>query len=203
MRPRKDPRIRREMFIEAATGLFLQYGNEKVSIKAVLEAVGDRSASPSVFYYYFKNKDELYRAVIRHIADTYVSGFEKTFADNGTSLEEKAAALARMMVSSIAANRSISYEGLSAADRGFVLDMKEQVTASLAEMWERFLSGYGLCKDEDVKQISLFIAGGIAQMIMDYLSRSGRSEESERKLVRNMVLFSASVIGFDEGKSNS
>lgn len=59
MRRKKDPEIRREVFIRAAQALFLSRGYESVSVRDVLDAVGERSASPSVFYYYFWRVESL------------------------------------------------------------------------------------------------------------------------------------------------
>lgn len=198
MRPKKDPNIRRETFIEAATGLFFKNGYAGVSINSVLEAVGDRSSSPSVFYYYFSNKDELYHAVIESIAQTYVTGFEKAFAGSDVSPGSRITALIRTMISSLAENRNLSYAGLSSANMSFILDVKEQVTLSLAKMWEQFLTENDLCTEKDPKSVSLFICGGIAEMIMHYFQQGDRSERQEMQLVREMILFAASVLGFSD-----
>ncbi|MSS59135.1 TetR/AcrR family transcriptional regulator [Erysipelotrichaceae bacterium Oil+RF-744-GAM-WT-6] len=56
--------MRKEEFIHAAEQLFLEKGYEHVSIRNVLDAVGNKTASPSVFYYYFSSRDVLYHACI-------------------------------------------------------------------------------------------------------------------------------------------
>ena len=137
MRPKKDPGIRREQFIDAATGLFLQDGYEGVSIKSVLNAVGDRSMSPSVFYYYFASKDELYRAAVEGIANSYVDEFEKVFANDSLSLNEQFMELVEVMHKSLIANRMLISTDISDKNRSFILDMKEQVTASFTCWRER------------------------------------------------------------------
>ena len=47
MKVKKDPKMRREAFIKAATELFVEKGYDAVSIRAVLDAVGDKTASPT------------------------------------------------------------------------------------------------------------------------------------------------------------
>ena len=198
MRPKKDPGIRREQFIEAAAGLFLQHGYADVSVKAVLDAVGDRTASPSVFYYYFADKDELYRAAVEKIANSYVDGFDEAFADTGLSPDAQLMALVQIMHKSLAKNRKLTLTDISRKNRSFILDMKEQVTASFAKMWECFLLQSGLLKDRDPGRLALFLAGGISAMIMAYMTQDVRNEEAEQTLVKDIVLFSASALGLNE-----
>jgi AcrR family transcriptional regulator len=75
----RDYNDRREAFIETSIPLFIYKGYSNVSVRDVLDAVNDKTASPSVFYYYFSSKDELYRSCIEYIAESYISGFEKIF----------------------------------------------------------------------------------------------------------------------------
>ena len=198
MRPKKDPGIRREQFIDAATGLFLQYGYEGVSIKSVLSAVGDRSVSPSVFYYYFANKDELYRAAVEGIANSYVAGFKKVFANDKLSLNEQLMELIEVMHKSLTANRMLIFTDIYDKNRSFILDMKERVTASFTEMWECFLLRSGFLRNQELRRQALFISGGISAMIMDYMMQGVRSEEAEMTLVKEIVIFSASVLGLND-----
>ena len=52
-RRRQDPTIRRSELIDAASRLFLSKGYAATSVRDILDEVGNRTASPSVFYYYF------------------------------------------------------------------------------------------------------------------------------------------------------
>ena len=65
-RPKKDPEIKRKVFIDAARKLFFTKGYDNTSIQDILFAVGNGTAlSPSVFYYYFKSKDDLFEAMVQ------------------------------------------------------------------------------------------------------------------------------------------
>ena len=65
-RPKKDPEIKRKVFMDAAKKLFFTDGYDATSIQDILLAVGNGTAlSPSVFYYYFKSKDDLFEAVVQ------------------------------------------------------------------------------------------------------------------------------------------
>ena len=198
MRPKKDPGIRREQFIDAATGLFLQHGYEGFSIKSVLNAVGDRSISPSVFYYYFASKDELYRAAVEGIANSYVDDFKKVFANDSLSLYEQFLKLVEVMHKSLIANRMLISTDISDKNRSFILDMKEQVTASFTEMWEQFILRFGFLRNQEPRRPALFISGGISAMIMEYMMQGVRNEQTEITLVKEIIIFSASILGFHD-----
>jgi len=72
-RPKKDPNIKRKQFIDEATILFFEKGYDETSIHDILAAVGkDGALSPSVFYYYFKSKDEIFEAVLQEYMKLYI-----------------------------------------------------------------------------------------------------------------------------------
>ena len=65
-RPKKDPEIKRKIFVDAAQKLFFKQGYDNTSIQDILLTVGNGTAlSPSVFYYYFSSKDDLFEAVVQ------------------------------------------------------------------------------------------------------------------------------------------
>lgn len=69
MRKRQDPTIRQNVFLDAAEKLFFSKGYEQTSITDILKAVGD--VSPSVFYYYFSSKEEIFKATMRRFVETH------------------------------------------------------------------------------------------------------------------------------------
>jgi len=72
-RPKKDPNIKRKEFIDQAAVLFFEKGYNDTSIQDILYAVGkDGALSPSVFYYYFKSKDEIFEAVVQDYMNQYI-----------------------------------------------------------------------------------------------------------------------------------
>lgn len=72
-RPKKDPEIKRKAFMDAAAGLFFSKGYDNTSIQDILLAVGSGNAlSPSVFYYYFESKDELFEAMVQQYMKEHV-----------------------------------------------------------------------------------------------------------------------------------
>ena len=153
--------------------------------------------SPSVFYYYFASKDELYRAAVEGIANSYVDEFEKVFANDSLSLNEQFMELVEVMHKSLIANRILISTDISDKNRSFILDMKEQVTASFTEMWEHFLLRFGFLRNQELRRPALFISGGISAMIMEYMMQSVHNEQAEMTLVKEIVIFSASVLGLN------
>lgn len=77
-RKKQDPAIRKGEFIDAATSIFMTRGYEDTSVRDILKALGGESVlSPSVFYYYFKSKEELHEACL----DTYVDRYADEIID--------------------------------------------------------------------------------------------------------------------------
>lgn len=79
-RRRQDPTIRRSELIDAASRLFLSKGYAATSVRNILDEVGNRTASPSVFYYYFKSKEEIYQAVLRQHSERYLQAIDEVVA---------------------------------------------------------------------------------------------------------------------------
>src|ERR1700709_2399568 len=62
--------IKREKILEAAYQRFLHYGYSKTTMN---EIAGDLSMSKALLYYYFPDKSQLYIAVMRRVANDYLS----------------------------------------------------------------------------------------------------------------------------------
>lgn len=199
MRTRKDPGIRQEVFIKAATELFIEKGYEAVSVREVLAAVGDKSASPSVFYYYFSSKDALYHACIESIAGRYVEGFRRQFTQKHETIEEWVLShidyLKNYLKDYLASERNIMMTGSSERNRMFILDMREKVTQQVAALWTESLTSMGGFSHTEAKKLSRFLSGGISEMIYNYMLEENKGSESAEELIRDMVRFSAGTLG--------
>ena len=62
--------IKKEKILEASYQRFLHYGYSKTTMN---EIAGDLSMSKALLYYYFPDKSQLYVAVMRKLADQFIS----------------------------------------------------------------------------------------------------------------------------------
>lgn len=89
-RPKKDPNIKRKVFIEAASKLFFEKGYDNTSIQDILLEVGSGSAlSPSVFYYYFQSKDDLFEVMVQEYMQEHVKNITTILQCSNTSYQER------------------------------------------------------------------------------------------------------------------
>lgn len=89
-RPKKDPYIKRKVFIEAAMELFFAKGYDDTSVQDILLAVGGGTAlSPSVFYYYFQSKDDLFEAAVQTYMQAHIDRIIQVLDDRALTYPHK------------------------------------------------------------------------------------------------------------------
>ncbi len=198
MRTKKDPGIRQEAFIRAATELFMEKGFEAVSVRDVLDAVADKTASPSVFYYYFSSKDALYRACVNAVAQSYLISVGEGFSMEGKTLEEWMRSLISCMESYLLSERNLILIGNSTPNRLFVLDMRDQVTKQVGAMWaESLKEAFGMAP-ADAACLAQFLSGGIGEMMFTFMIEGERDRDSVQKLAGTVVRLCMNTIGLPE-----
>ncbi len=204
MRKRKDPSIRREEFIKVATELFKEKGYEGVSVRNVLAVVGDKSASPSVFYYYFESKDDLYHACIEVMVDRYIEDLRHQFSIKYRTLEDWILYNNTFMrdyliqyLTSDSTRRIVDGSGMSYS---FILNRRYKITQRVAEFWIESLSYTEEFSQCEVWGLAHFLSGGIGEMMYSYLMGEGKSEERARQLVNAMIKFVVRTVGFSKEK---
>lgn len=69
----------REVIIRAATAVFTKYGYKKTTLESIGQTIGKVKSS---FYYYFKNKEDLFEAVIDNEIDQLRNEFENILTSN-------------------------------------------------------------------------------------------------------------------------
>ncbi len=198
MRTQKDPKIRKEEFIHAALALFATNGYENVSVRNVLDAVGNRSASPSVFYYYFKSKEDLYHACIEAAAASYLSGWKSEFEKKADSLEDTMFSLAATMEDSLRTYANFLPAEARASNRLFILDVRNQMTASMAKLWGTFLRDNHLCSETECASRGSFLAGGIGELIFQFLMGDVKDEDVLRSAMDAISFFALSAMNVSE-----
>lgn len=89
-RKKQDPARRRNEFIAAGLRLFREKGFENTSLNDILRVLGgDSPLSPSVFYYYFKSKDELLNECLNSYVDEYADDMIRFLSDESTGFAVK------------------------------------------------------------------------------------------------------------------
>lgn len=66
----KPPQERKKEILDTALELFMKNGYEATSVGDIVEKLG---VAQGLFYYYFKSKDEVYRAAMEQFADDFTS----------------------------------------------------------------------------------------------------------------------------------
>ncbi len=148
MRSRAESARRQEAFLQAGTELFMEKGYEDVSVRDVLNAVGDKTVSPSVFYYYYSSKDALYKACVNTVAQDYLSSVESCLSAAGKNTEEKVLALIAAIEGYMLNERNLILTGESVPNRLFILDMREQVTEQIISMWTEMMLPEGAASSD-------------------------------------------------------
>ncbi len=202
MRPKKDPGIRQEAFILAASELFMEKGFEGVSIRDVLDAVADKTASPSVFYYYFSSKDALYRACVDAVAQNYMSAMQEGFSAEGKSLEEWLSSLIVCMEAYLLNERNLMQTGSSTPNRLFLLDMRDRVTKEIGTYWAESLSVLFGVPSADAPALAQFLSGGIGEMMFSFMLAGKQDRAAVQKLAETAVRFCMNVIEVPQDKKS-
>lgn len=196
-RPKKDPEIRRNEFINAAQKLFFSKGFKAVSIQDILNAVGDRSVSPSVFYYYFDSKETLYQAVMESYCDEYIMLMERCFSDNDIPVEERFLNAMRVMTETMTESLGRVDDSETINNRLFTLDLRDRTTRRVGRLMAETLQQYPMPgkNAEQKKRMSMYITGGISEIVNHMMLDSDTSEDEMKRIMKDIMQFSADTIG--------
>ncbi len=203
MRTRKDPGIRQEMFIAAATELYAEKGYEAVSVRDVLDAVADKTASPSVFYYYFSSKDELYHACVEAVARNYVLSMGEAFSSDGKTTSEWMSGLVSGLEDYLMRERNLLMTGASSPNRMFILDMREQVTGQVAALWAENLESLFSIPASEARCLAQFLSGGVGEIIYHFMQEGKYDQAAVSSFTENTVRFVMNAIGLPESLKES
>lgn len=152
---------RRALFLAAAERLFFAKGYARTSVRDILDEVGEKSASPSVFYHYFPSKDALYHAVMEARAAAYVRELEDLVGRerDWPRLVEGCCRLMRAYAERLSGP-------VDAAQRLLYLDLKERVSGRLARLWARLLRERLAVSDAgEAEAAGLFLSAGIGELL--------------------------------------
>ncbi|PID82645.1 MAG: hypothetical protein CSB16_00725 [Clostridiales bacterium] len=179
-RPKKNPLIRQKEFIDAAKELFSSKGYIKTSIQDIMAKVGKNSCSPSVFYYYFKSKGDIYQKVMEDYMDNYISEFESYLGNKNLMFEEKMFHLLRIFTNTILKSKNIMFKSKSLKNRVFLLDLKNRIVIKNIKLWDKIITDLPWTLNIDTKAASTYIVGGIAEIA--YIFVFGTELKNNKKI---------------------
>lgn len=118
----KDPEIRKKEIMEAAEALFSEKGFDQTSVSDITDRVG---LSHGAFFYYFKSKNDLFKAVVGNFLDKEIAGFRAFVADSDVDALKKIQLLV---------DRSLSSSQIK---NGFIDYMHDEGNASIHDEYTR------------------------------------------------------------------
>ncbi len=184
-RPKKNPLIRQKEFINVAKKLFISNGYESTSIKEIMSKVGKNCCSPSVFYYYFKSKENLYQVVIEEYLDDYISKIESFLDETSLEFDMKMFEFISLFVDAVLKMKDLIYKSSSVKNRSFILDLKTRITQRSIKIWEKILSELPWETDIDTEIASAYIVGGITEISYNFVFDKN-IEDSKKSFIKNM-----------------
>lgn len=193
-RPRVDHKIRQNVFIDAARGLFFSKGYEDTSVRDILDAVGEKSVSPSVFYYYFDSKETLYQAVMEDYIDHYIAGLQEALADDTHPIETKMAILLDEMIRTLLESQPAIQKSDSIQNRFFVLDLQERISQRVIILWEESILKMPWVNPDSARELSQFITGGICSLIYNFVFGSLSQKEDTDSLALAIIRLSMTLL---------
>ncbi|MBM4339910.1 MAG: TetR/AcrR family transcriptional regulator [Deltaproteobacteria bacterium] len=88
--------VTRQEIIEAATGLFYEFGYQKASLRDIAARVGVTQAA---IYYHFRNKEEILYTIIEQSSNNLMFKLRDCMAGNGDPIKKLKDAIAKHIVS--------------------------------------------------------------------------------------------------------
>ncbi|MDO5713275.1 MAG: TetR/AcrR family transcriptional regulator [Tissierellia bacterium] len=181
-RPKKNSSIRQKEFINAAQHLFFSKGYYHTSVKDILDKVNDRSLSPSVFYYYFKSKEDIYHKVMENYIEHYILDLESLVKDDTISFEVKINQGIEIFMKTLEESRLAIHRGPSLDNRFFILDLQDRIMKKMIPLWEIMLKSAPWISSEHIQRMSRYITGGIGEFIYDFVFSNKSIFKDEKEL---------------------
>lgn len=195
-RPKKNPSIRQNEFIAAAKRSFFTKGYDNTSIQDILQNVGEKSVSPSVFYYYFTSKEDIYHAVMESYIEEYMEQLEGFLHDESMEIEERIAAMMSVFIDTLAESKKAIDISAGINNRLFVLDLRERIARRIAGMWETAIIGLPWLRvsDAEARRLAMYVTGGICEMIYDFVFEKSAAQQDLHELADAIIRFSSAVL---------
>lgn len=189
----KDPETRRKEFIKAARELFLEKGFDKTSVNDITNKVG---MSHGAFFYYFKSKNDIMKAVISDNL-IYWKDFMTDLVDNNDiNALQKMQTIFSLTIKSQRTKQNINKffqkEGNAVMYREHIKKSREIILPLITQIVEQGVEK-GLFNIEYTRETVEYV-GYIVDNLGDYLNSAQSDDEYYRK-IRALEIFLARVAG--------
>lgn len=195
-RSKKDPSKRRNEFFSAAQRLFFSKGYDETSIQDILDAVGEKSVSPSVFYYYFSSKEDIYHGVMERYIEEYIAKLNHCLHDNSMKIEDRIAAMMSIFIETLMESKRAIDTNNSMSNRLFVLDFRARISQRILSMWEMAIASLPWVNHSthSARNLALYVTGGICEMVYSFVFEQKAEQQDIKRLVCEMIDFTATVL---------
>ncbi len=131
----KPPYERRKEILDTALELFMKKGYESTSIGDIVEKIG---VAQGLFYYYFKSKEEVYRAALEQYTDEFASKLQDIILDSSIPLVKKIEVILKIMDDMFAGSEHAFMEDLHRAEH---IEMDYRLSTHVAQLLIEPLTG--------------------------------------------------------------
>lgn len=193
----KNPETRKKEFIEAAKELFMEKGFEQTSINDITSKMGMSHGS---FFYYFKSKNDVMKAVICDILNYWKEFMDNLVADEEMNGLEKMQLILQMSIESSTVKQNINEffekEGNAAMYQEYRKRSHEIIMPLITEIVEQGVEE-GIFDLEFPRETVEYV-GYILQNLGSSLRTSNVYEY--RRKIRALEIFLARVAGIRENE---
>lgn len=195
-RKKKDTNSRKKQLVDAATKLFFSKGYTDTSVRDILNETNDRTASPSVFYYYFKSKEDIYNAVQEKYSNQYISDIKACIKKNTNDPELIMDNVINLFLKMLLKDRHVNDTVISPENFMYILKLKEEITQVFVEVWKIYIRSLKWFEADDEKchRMALFIAGGIGEMLFEYKYIGTNKDKDSHKFIEEMIEFCVNTL---------
>lgn len=194
----KDPETRRKEFIKAAKELFMEKGFEQTSVSDITNKVG---MSHGAFFYYFKSKNDVMKAVIYEILNYWRVFMVDLVANKEMTALEKMQLILRMSVDSQNVKHDINEffkkEGNAVMYQEHRKKSREIISPLMTQIVDQGVKE-GTFNVEYPKETVEYV-GYILENLGDSLKAAGDSDEYQRK-IRALEILLEKIADLGENK---
>lgn len=194
----KDPETRRKEFIKAAKELFMEKGFEQTSVSDITNKVG---MSHGAFFYYFKSKNDVMKAVIYDILNYWRVFMVDLVANKEMTALEKMQLILRMSVESQNVKHDINEffkkEGNAVMYQEHRKKSREIISPLMTQIVDQGVKE-GTFNVEYPKETVEYV-GYILENLGDSLKAAGNSDEYQRK-IRALEILLEKIADLGENK---